>query len=248
MALALPTTRYQALPLPAQLLTPQPLAGVPAYPVGFRGVPAPLRLPWALKPLGSAASGIDTLADGRTRCWIRHEVVRGVTPRMLAWWFAHLEGDVEVGGVRIDRYRAWHPYDHVHARYARRLPDGSVGPGAAIHLREMLGANPAYTVDVVTDIEKLDEEGFIHNPVVHGLRGLARMEYRFKAVAEGTQYENCLLFGGQGAIARRLHPLLSRLAFPGGKGAAWLRHNIEEVGLFEHFLPGLYRQETGLDA
>ncbi|CAN7390137.1 hypothetical protein LJR066_002233 [Acidovorax sp. LjRoot66] len=245
MPLALP--RYQALPLPDRLALHPPSADAPAYPAHFRGVPAPVHLPWGLKPMGSAVSGIDTLADGRTRCWIRHDVVRGVTPRMLAWWFAHLEGDVEVGGVRINRYRVWHPYDHVHASYARRLPDGSVGPGAAIHLREMLGANPAYVVDVVTDIEKLDEEGFIHNPVVHGIRGLARMEYRFKAVAEGTQYENCLLFGGRDTVARRLHPLLSRLAFPDGKGAAWLRHNIEEVGMFENFLPGLYRQETGLD-
>ncbi|MDP4077018.1 DAPG hydrolase family protein [Acidovorax sp. A1169] len=238
---------YQALPLPERLASRFPSVDVPACPASFKGVPPPVHLPWGLKPVGSAASGIDTLTDGRTRCWIRHEVVRGVTPRMLAWWFAHLEGDVEVGSVRINRYRVWHPYDHVHASYARRLPDGSVGPGAAIHLREMLGANPAFVVDVVTDIEKLDEEGFIHNPVVHGIRGLARMEYRFKAVAEGTQYENCLLFGGRGTVARSLHPLLSRLAFPAGKGAAWLRHNIEEVGMFENFLPGLYRQETGLD-
>jgi len=238
---------YQALPLPERLASRFPSVDVPACPASFKGVPPPVHLPWGLKPVGSAASGIDTLTDGRTRCWIRHEVVRGVTPRMLAWWFAHLEGDVEVGGVRINRYRVWHPYDHVHASYARRLPDGSVGPGAAIHLREMLGANPAFVVDVVTDIEKLDEEGFIHNPVVHGIRGLARMEYRFEAVAEGTQYENCLLFGGRGTVARSLHPLLSRLAFPDGKGAAWLRHNIEEVGMFENFLPGLYRQETGLD-
>lgn len=238
---------YQALPLPERLASRFPSVDVPACPASFKGVPPPVHLPWGLKPVGSAASGIDTLTDGRTRCWIRHEVVRGVTPRMLAWWFAHLEGDVEVGSVRINRYRVWHPYDHVHASYARRLPDGSVGPGAAIHLREMLGANPAFVVDVVTDIEKLDEEGFIHNPVVHGIRGLARMEYRFKAVAEGTQYENCLLFGGRGTVARTLHPLLSRLAFPAGKGAAWLRHNIEEVGMFENFLPGLYRQETGLD-
>ena len=238
---------YQALPLPERLASRSPSVDVPACPASFKGVPPPVHLPWGLKPVGSAASGIDTLTDGRTRCWIRHEVVRGVTPRMLAWWFAHLEGDVEVGSVRINRYRVWHPYDHVHASYARRLPDGSVGPGAAIHLREMLGANPAFVVDVVTDIEKLDEEGFIHNPVVHGIRGLARMEYRFKAVAEGTQYENCLLFGGRGTVARSLHPLLSRLAFPAGKGAAWLRHNIEEVCMFENFLPGLYRQETGLD-
>jgi hypothetical protein len=27
-------------------------------------------------------------------------------------------------------------------------------------------------------------------------------------------------------------------------GPAWLRHNVEEVGNFEHFLPGLYAAEV----
>lgn len=40
-------------------------------------------------------------------------------------------------------------------------------------------------------------------------------------------------------------PLIQRFVFDQAQGLAWLRHNIEEVGLFEHFLPDLYRQETG---
>lgn len=234
---------YQALPPPSGAAPDTgPIAG---YPPHYRGVPRPVPLPWGLKPLGSARYGMDRLPDGRERYWIRHEVLRGVTPRMLAWWFAHLEGDVLVEGRRINRYRLWHPHDHVHASYARRRPDGSVGPGARIRLKEVLGGNPNFVVDVVTDIEKLDEEGFIHNPVVHGIAGLARMEYTFQAVPGGTLYENCLLFGLPGRAGRWLHPLLARVAFPSGKGETWLRHNIEEVGLFEHFLPALYRQETG---
>ena len=70
--------------------------------------------------------GAERLPDGRLSWWIEHETLKGVTPRMLVWWFSHLEGDVVIAGQRIARYRAWHPYDHVHASYARRLPDGSV--------------------------------------------------------------------------------------------------------------------------
>lgn len=169
-----------------------------------------------------------------------------MTPRMLVWWFSHLEGDVEIGGARINRYRAWHPHDHVHASYARRLPDGRIGPGAAIRLRETLGANAAYTVATVTDIEKLDEEGYIHNPRVHGVAGLVRMEYRFTRVPEGTLYENRLLIGGAEGWRRWVSPLVQRLAFDEAHGQAWLRHNVEEVGQLEHLLPPLYRQETGL--
>lgn len=215
-----------------------------AYPASRAHPAEPLALPWGMKPVGSAACGIERLPDGRLAHWIRHEVLCGVTPAMLAWWFAHLEGDVEIDGRRINRYRAWHPYDHVHASYARRLPDGSVGPGAAIRLREYLGANPAYEVNVVTEIEKLDEDGFIHNPRVHGLSGLVRMEYRFTAIEGGTLYENRLLIGGVSGWRRWLRPLIERFVFDRARGIAWLRHNIEEVGAFEHFLPDLYRREA----
>lgn len=225
----------------------RPNPDLPAYPAHRARPPEPAPLPWALKGLGSAESGSERLADGRMSYWIRHDIVRGVTPKMLAWWFAHLEGDVLVGGRRVNRYRAWHPYDHVHASYARRLPDGSVGPGAAIRLREYLGANPAYEVDTVSDIEKLDEEGFIHNPRLHRATGLARMEYRFTRTPDGTLYENRLIIGGTHGWRRWATPLIQRFGFDRARGVAWLRHNIEEVGQFENFLPGLYRQETGLD-
>ena len=212
------------------------LSDAPAYPHAHARPAEPTPLPWPLKSFGSATCGIERLPDGRLSHWIRHEVLRGVTPSMLAWWFANLEGDVLIDGRRINRYRAWHPYDHVHASYARRLPDGSIGPGAAIRLREYLGANAHYEVDIVTDIEKLDEEGYVHNPRVHGIAGLVRMEYRFRRVAQGTQ-----------CWRRGITPLLQRWHFDRARGLAWLRHNIEEVGQLERFLPRLYREETGLD-
>ncbi|HYF06110.1 MAG TPA: hypothetical protein VD970_00685 [Acetobacteraceae bacterium] len=218
----------------------------PAYPDTRPGPAEPVVLPWGLKPLGSADFGAERLPDGRLSYWIRHDILKGVTPRMLAWWFSHLEGDVEIAGRRINRYRAWHPYDHVHASYARRLPDGSVGPGAQIRLREYLGANHRYHVDTVSDIEKLDETGFIHNPRLHGIGGLVRMEYTFTPVADGTLYQNRLLIGGTHGWRRAVTPLMQRFGFDHAHGLAWLRHNIEEVGMFENFLPGLYRRETGL--
>lgn len=222
-----------------------PRLDMPAY-ADTRSSPAePALLPWPMKHLASAQSGGRRLDDGRLCFWIRHEVLQGVTPAMLAWWFAHLEGDVEIDGRRINRYRAWHPHDHVHASYWRRLPDGSVGPGAWIRLREYLGANRRYEVNIRTAIEKLDEQGFIHNPVVHGISGIARMEYTFTPVAGGTLYENCLIVGGASGWRRWLNPLIERFVFTHEQGVAWLRHNIEEVGLFERFLPDLYRRETG---
>ena len=87
-----------------------------------RDLPPPLDLKWALKPLESAQTGRQMLPDGRVRFWIRHDVVKGVTPRMLLWWFGHMEGDIEIDGNRYDRYRVWHPRNHVRNAYARRRP------------------------------------------------------------------------------------------------------------------------------
>ena len=61
-------------------------------------LPEPLRLPWQLKPVSSASIGVETLKDGRKKFWIKHDVLKNVTPVMLAWWFGHMEGDVEIQG------------------------------------------------------------------------------------------------------------------------------------------------------
>ena len=158
---------------------------------------------------------------------------------MLVWWFKHLEGDMLFAGRTLPRYRVWHPRDHVQLHYSRRLPDGSIGVGAQIHLTEMLGADPRYLVDVRSDIVRLDEGGFGHRPRVHGLR-LAAMDYRFEAVPGGTRYCNSLTVGLAHAWARPLNALIRRWIFDPSRGLAWVRHNIEEVGQFEAFLPALY--------
>lgn len=211
-------------------------------------LPEPIPVPWTMKDLGSAHSGVEELDDGRLRCFIRHDIVHGVTPEMLVWWFRNISGDVSIEGRRYPRYRVWHPRDHVAHGYERRTAQGA-GPGAVFRIHEVLGRNPAYRVDVRTLVTRLDEGGFAHRPSVHGLP-LVRMDYTFRRAAGGTLYENSLTIGvpARGLakpFARIFNRALSKLAFPVAKGRAWLLHNIEEVGNFEHFLPALYRCETG---
>lgn len=204
-----------------------------------RQPPEPLHIRWTCKPLESARSGVEVLADGRIHCWIEHQVVRGVTPAMLVWWFKHLEGDMDYEGQRHSRYRVWHPCDHIAIEYSRRNPDGSIGVGCVIHLTEMLGANPDYRIDVHTLIVKLDEQGFAHRPRFHGLR-LAQMDYEFAPAAAGTLYRNSLTVGASGILGRLINPLIRKYMFDETRGRAWIKHNVEEVGNFEAFLPQLY--------
>jgi hypothetical protein len=205
--------------------------------------PKPLPIDWVRKSVGSSRSGIEILPDGRLRCWIEHEVIRGVTPGMLVWWFKNLEGDVDLDGKLYDRYRVWHPEDHLFARYAKRNSDGTAGVGSVIHLAEMLNGRPEYLVHIRTEIIKLDETGYIHRPRMHGLR-LAEMEYAFEPMDGGTRYTNSLTVGLRGWLGRIVDPLIRRFIFDEARGRAWIRHNVEEVGNFELFLPRLYFSEN----
>jgi hypothetical protein len=205
--------------------------------------PEPLKIDWLRKAVTSAESGIETLSDGRLRCWIEHEIIRGVTPKMLVWWFSHLEGEIEIEGRKYERYRVWHPEDHVFVKYAKRGADGAVGVGSVIHLKEMLNANPKYLVHIYTEIKKLDETGYIHQPRIHGLK-LSQMDYEFAEVPGGTLYKNSLTIGLTGPPGKILNPLIKKFVFDEERGKAWIRHNVEEVGNFEFFLPQLYRCEN----
>lgn len=205
----------------------------------------PLDIPWVRKPLSSAETSVTVLPTGQIKLWIRHDVIRGVTPAMLVWWFQNLEGTVTIAGQTISRYRAWHPIDHYALTYHRRLPDGSIGPGAVLHIQEFFGGNSDWKVDVLTTIVKLDETGFVHEPRRAGIV-VGRMEYEFEAVeGVGTRYTNWLIAGLASPIGRVVNPLLRRFVFSDAQARAWLTHNVEEVGNFESFLPALYASRGG---
>jgi len=197
-------------------------------------------LPWDLKENLSAKSGVDTLVDGRKRFWVE-EVLKGITPPMLKWWFAHLDGNMEIEGRQVLRYRVWHPYDHVYVTYVRRCSDGSIGPGAQIANLEFLARNPRYRVQVVATIERLDEEVFVHNIDVAGLQ-MARMEHTFEAVRGGTRFGHFFIIPG--APIPFLEKVAVPLWFSDKKGHAWLKHAVEEMGNLPNFLPQLYERET----
>lgn len=212
----------------------------------IRTLPEPIPVPWTMKPLESAKTSLDVLDDGRMHLAIEHDVVHGVTPAMLVWWFRNIEGTIEIEGRTYPRYRVWHPLDHVGHRYVRDAATGRADPGSIFHIHEVLGRDPAFEVDVWTDVTRLDEGGFAHRPRVHGVSGLVRMDYTFERVAGGTRYRNSMTIGARlPRWMRGASAALRGLAFGEAQGRAWLRHNVEEVGNFEHFLPGLHAKEQG---
>jgi hypothetical protein len=211
--------------------------------------PLPPRLfNWTMKPLDSAETAMKTLDDGRLELTIRHDVVKGVTPAMLGWWFRNIEGSMEHMGQTYPRYLIWHPIDHIHYAVARRAPDGTAGPGARFRIVEALGANPDFLVNSVADIPRNDDGGVTLSVRRFGLE-VMRLEHTFAPVAGGTRYESRMRVGTEALLARFLvnRLVLPRL-FSEAIGRAWLKHNVEEVGNLEHFLPALYAKHAGRPA
>lgn len=203
---------------------------------------APRRVPWRMKPLSSAKTEETLLADGRVRLRIEHDLLRGVSPPMLVWWWRHIEGDMEIEGNVYPRYMVWHPIDHIHFELVRRLPDGSVGPGAIFHIVEALGAELKNLIDVRLHLEELEETGARVEVQALG-QTVAEIRGEFVPREAGTQMLSVMTIGAGGWLARTgLNSLLIERYFPTERRRAWLKHSVEEIGNFEFFLPGLYRR------
>jgi hypothetical protein len=226
-------------------------------------IPAPLACPWPLKPLSSATTRLNRLADGRLELTIKHDLIRGVTREMLAWWFCRIDGTIDYMGQTVPRYRVWHPRDHIFYKDVTTAADGTGSAGTRRHIVEAFDRNRHYLVNIIDRVVKLDETGILLSTEQAGITlgafqsqliplgaEVATLQHDFIAAPLGARYESRLLVGRDTLFGRLLlnHRLLPWLVMSEDMGRAWLQHNVEEVGNFERFLPGLYeRWLTGND-
>ena len=213
-------------------------------------LPAPLAGSWSFKPLSSARTGMTRLRNGELELTIKHDVIHGVTPEMLTWWFSHVDGMMEYAGQTLPRYRVWHPFDHIAYRDLTVAADGSGSVGTRRHIVEALGGNTRYLINSVARVAHLDETGILlateqaginlgrlHTPLLPLALDMGTLEHTFHAAPRGTRYESRMVVGHDSLFGRLF---LNRTVLPEDMGRAWLRHNVEEVGHLESFLPLLY--------
>lgn len=174
---------------------------------------------------------------------IEHQLLAGLTPEMVAWWFRNIGGEMEVDGHVLNRYLVWHPFDHIRWELKNRLPDGRVGVGSRFRIVEAFAADPRFYLDIVDTVIRLDTSGItLVNRDIAGIE-VTRLNHDFSVAEGGTIYRSTLTVGvGLPLLGRLINPLIHRLVFPEAMGRAWLRHNVEEVGLFEHIVPALQTQ------
>lgn len=205
--------------------------------------PVPLLYP--LRNLDERRVSVQELSHHRLRLTIDHEPLAGLTPEMLLWWFRHIGDTMSYAGRTVPRYSVWHPLDHIRWELARPAPGGGAGEDARFHIVEDFGADPANHIDTIDRVEKLDHTGIRLVKRIAGVQ-VFQLEHTWSAAPGRTHYVSVFDLGGRSVLARPVNRWLRTRVFRPGMERAWLKHNIEEVGLLEHFLPDLYRAGAGM--
>ena len=187
---------------------------------------------------------VQSFAHRRIRMTIDHEPLRGVTPEMLLWWFRHIGGEMPYAGGIHPRYSVWHPLDHISWDLARPAPGGGVGEGSRFHIVEAFGQDRRKLVDSVDRVEKLDRTGIRLVLRVAGAQ-VFQLEHTWSAGSGRTHYVSVFDLGLRSAVGAPVNAYLRKRVFRPDMDHAWIKHNVEEVGLLEHFLPALFAAETG---
>jgi hypothetical protein len=203
-------------------------------------LPSPREFGWHLKPVESARTSVQRLGDGRMTIEIDHEIIRGITTEMLAWWFQTFDREITWEGRTMQAYLLWHPLDHVGVTLFRG-PTGRLGVGDRLHITEVFARDPRFTVDQDVRVHRWDDNGVGFHAVIGGFRGF-NLDHSFENVAGGVRYRSRALVGAEGMLGPLVNVLARRL-FSDETARAWVRHNVEEVGCFENFLSTLWERE-----
>jgi hypothetical protein len=202
-------------------------------------LPPPRPVLWPLRSVATAKVNIAELADGRRRIVIEHAELTGVTPVMLAWWYANVVGEMEYAGQILPRYMVWHPLDHISYEIVGGRPPAR--PGTRLHIVEAFQRNPANRLDLHVTLERLDEQEARIGRRLFGME-VMQLSNRFQATTSGTQYTTIMTIGSASWAGRLgLNRLLRSRILPGEQVNLWIRHHVEEIGNLVNFLPSLFR-------
>jgi hypothetical protein len=210
-------------------------------------MPEPLEVEYLnrMKDVSTAETEFSSLPSGQRQLTIRHEVIEGVTPEMIVWWFQNFPTrTVRVAGEDVPWYRLWHPRDHIVVVIRERGdPDvPGISEGAKVVIHERIGGKyqPFDGHVAVLDSGEIQLRTAIGGATVGDLR------HTFTAVEGGTLYESKLVLGLDVPVVRVLaNALIRNFVMTDEQANSWFTHNVEEVGNFQFFLPDLYAEHHG---
>jgi hypothetical protein len=203
-------------------------------------LPAERNFGWKMKPLGSAQTTFTVDNNSVFTLTIDHDTIHGVTPKMLVWWFQNLGGQMMYQEKLYPNYLVWHPKDHIHWRLVNASPDNTIGPGSRFRIVEALDRNMKFLIDSTELVVKLDETGIRLIKQI-GNTEIFSLQHDFIPHGNNTIYKSRMIVGtNKKPFGKLFNNYVRPLLFSEEMGYAWLKHNIEEVGNLEFFLPELY--------
>jgi hypothetical protein len=199
---------------------------------------------WGYPSVKDASYKVEVLNDGKLLIQIKHPVLKGVSPEMLAWWYRYLgSGKVTIEGKLYDFYHLFHLSEHGQTRVVEPSTDGTdgMGVGAIVYRQERFGS---FLSKGKGRVLAYGSNGFTVVPVLGPLE-LGKIEHVFEALPEGTLYTVKTILGSDAPIIGGfLSFYLRAKQFPPELVNEWIRHQVEEVGSLPHFLPKLFEQRN----
>lgn len=152
-------------------------------------------------------------------------------------------GQVEFDGALRPLYHLFHPTEHGRIWIDEPAADGrpGVGAGGVVARFEWFGP---YDSQGAARVIELSSQRFVSRPKRAGV-SFGEIRHEWHASPQGAQYEVDTVIGVDWPVIGPLaNALLRRFVFSEGMLHEWQRHQVEEVGLLQHFLPQLYAQRN----
>ncbi|MFB1298722.1 hypothetical protein ACAG24_024750 [Mycobacterium sp. pW049] len=201
----------------------------------------------SFKPVSSAKwVNVSRSWSGKVKNQVEHDTIRGVSPKMLRWWFQNASGMTtwngkDFTGPEIPVNLLWHHRDHIDVTPLTdgdRQNEGFIPGGVSVIREQLSDYRDLIIATVHTDV--LDDEAFDFRIMRFG-RTVGRMRHRFSAEPNGSRlYAEIEIGVDIPVLGVLLNWLLVPLLFSKSTAERSIRHGIEEMGRLEQVLPPLY--------
>jgi hypothetical protein len=189
---------------------------------------------WKMKPLESAKTSFTIEESGAFKLTIEHSPICGVTPKMLLWWFQNLGGEMTYKGKTYPKYLVWHPKDHIYWSMTQKKKK------PYFRIVEAFNCDMSMLIDSTECVEKLDDTGIKLVKTI-GQTEVFSLQHDFIEQGNGTLCKSQMIVGvNKKPFGKLFNSYIRHFIFTEAMAYAWLKHNVEEVGNFEFFLPELY--------
>ena len=147
-----------------------------------------------MKPLESAKTNFFIDVNGVFHLTIEHDIIHGVKPEMLYWWFQNIGGEMTYKGKTYPKYLVWHPKDHIHWSLISKSRNEQIGVGSYFRIVEAFDRNMNFIVDSIELVEKLDETGIRLIRKI-GSTEVFSLQHEFIQAGVNTLYKSKMIVG-----------------------------------------------------